>query len=207
MPSLVLASGSPRRQQLLRELGFDFITCATNIPEQRDVGERPRSYVQRLAETKARAGLTLVDEAGVVVLGADTIVVSGDEVLEKPADYDDFRRMMKQLSGSEHQTMTAVAVTNGETLHCEVETSTVVFVPLTDDDMQRYWATGEPQDKAGGYGIQGYAARFVRELRGTFHGVMGLPLVVTLDLLAAVDMHPNAPVAGVMAKSEKHCEC
>lgn len=183
---LLLASASPRRQELLTLLERPFQLVLPQVPEQRAQGEAPADYVQRLAKAKAHAGFMLATsqaEADYYVLGADTIVVAHQQVLEKPTDYNDFARMMALLSGQTHTVMTAVAVHDQRGVsHALVQTQ-VQFKPLTEAELQAYWTTGEPQDKAGGYGIQGRAGKFVTELRGSYSAVVGLPLYETEQLL------------------------
>lgn len=182
--NLVLASSSPRRQQLLKQIGVCFTTCAVDVPECREAGESPAVYAARLALSKARAGL--LRNPTRVVLGADTIVVHNGVVLEKPVDRDDGLAMLARLSDSRHSVVTAIALCNeDQVLQARCETM-VTFRTITPAEAQRYWTTGEPCDKAGGYGIQGFGAVFVRHLAGSYSNVVGLPLTETSDLLAQV---------------------
>ncbi|WP_348957886.1 nucleoside triphosphate pyrophosphatase [Enterobacter cloacae complex sp. Mu1197] len=183
MTSLYLASGSPRRQELLTQLGVSFERIVTGIEEKRAEGESAQQYVSRLAREKAQAGVASVSR-DLPVLGADTIVILNGEVLEKPHDADHAARMLRKLSGQTHQVMTAVALADRQhVLDCLVVTE-VTFRVLTDDDIAAYIASGEPMDKAGAYGIQGLGGCFVRKIHGSYHAVVGLPLVETYELLS-----------------------
>ncbi len=179
---LVLASQSPRRRELLQQLGLAFEVRPANTDEAVLAGEPARDYVLRVAREKARA----VD--GEVVLAADTAVVLAGEVLGKPADADDARRMLRALSGSRHEVLTGVCVRRaapGPGVELDVVVSTeVVFAALSTRAVDWYVATGEPLDKAGAYAIQGAGGAFVAEIRGSVSNVVGLPLVETAALLA-----------------------
>ncbi|HIA1059050.1 TPA: Maf family protein [Salmonella enterica subsp. enterica serovar Muenchen] len=191
MTTLYLASGSPRRQELLTQLGFSFEQVVPGIEEQRRAQESAQQYVVRLAREKAQAGVALVP-----VLGADTIVVLNGEVLEKPRDAAHAAEMLRLLSGNTHQVMTAVALADSQqTLDCLVVTE-VTFRTLSAQDITGYVASGEPLDKAGAYGIQGQGGCFVRKINGSYHAVVGLPLVETYELLS----HFNA----LRDKRDKH---
>lgn len=183
---LHLASQSPRRLALLRQLGVDPGVLDVDVPERRLPGEPPADYVSRVAREKAGAGLLKVVSApGAVVLGADTEVVLGDIVYGKPADADDAARMLRELSGREHRVLTVVwAVSAGREEHAACE-SIVRFAPLDPADIDAYVASGEPLGKAGAYAIQGRAAAFIEHLSGSYSGVMGLPLFETARLLRA----------------------
>ena len=183
MTSLYLASGSPRRQELLTQLGVSFERIVTGIEEKRAEGESAQQYVSRLAREKAQAGVALVPR-DLPVLGADTIVILNGEVLEKPHDTEHAARMLRKMSGQTHQVMTAVALADSQhVLDCLVVTD-VTFRVLTDDEIAAYIASGEPMDKAGAYGIQGLGGCFVRKINGSYHAVVGLPLVETYELLS-----------------------
>ncbi|CAI9389761.1 MULTISPECIES: Maf family protein [Citrobacter] len=183
MTSLYLASGSPRRQELLSQLGISFERIVTGIEETRGEGESAQQYVSRLAREKARAGVALTPR-DLPVLGADTIVILNGEVLEKPRDAHHAALMLRKLSGQTHQVMTAVALADSQyVLDCLVMTE-VTFRALTDADIADYIASGEPMDKAGAYGIQGQGGCFVRKINGSYHAVVGLPLVETYELLS-----------------------
>lgn len=182
MAHLYLASGSPRRAELLTQLGVQFDVVIPNIPEQRLPDESPADYVSRLALAKARAGeqLTAKDKA---VLGSDTIVVQGDEVFEKPTDFVDACRIWRLLSAKQHLVLTAVALVWGDLEQVVLVQTEVEFAALSDSEMRDYWASGEPQDKAGAYGIQGLGGQFVVAINGSYSAVVGLPLFQTKALI------------------------
>lgn len=183
MVSLYLASGSPRRRELLTQLGLHFERLSTQIEEKKQPDEEAEAYVRRLAREKAQAGVA-VAERDLPVLGADTIVVLNDEVLEKPASEAAAAAMLAKLSGQTHRVMTAVALADRhQQLDCLTITE-VTFRTLTAEDIAVYIASGEPMDKAGGYGIQGLGGNFVRKINGSYHAVVGLPLVETAELLS-----------------------
>ena len=183
MLSLYLASGSPRRRELLTQLGLHFERVITDVEELRREEESAQHYVRRLAREKALAGVAVAPQ-DLPVLGADTIVVLNGEVLEKPRDAADARAMLCKLSGHTHQVMTAVALADSQqALDCVVITD-VTFRTLTATDIDDYIATGEPMDKAGAYGIQGRGGNFVRKINGSYHAVVGLPLVETGELIS-----------------------
>ena len=183
MTSVYLASGSPRRQELLTQLGVSFERIVTGIEEKRAEGESARQYVSRLAREKAQAGVAQVPR-DLPVLGADTIVILNGEVLEKPRDAEHAANMLRKMSGQTHQVMTAVALADSQNvLDCLVVTD-VTFRVLTNDEIAAYIASGEPMDKAGAYGIQGLGGCFVRKINGSYHAVVGLPLVETYELLS-----------------------
>jgi septum formation protein len=181
MHTLVLASASPRRQELLALLQVPFLTEPANISEQRAAGESPADYVQRLAAEKAAAVASNHPQAG--VLGSDTIVVAGDTVMEKPTDFAHFSNMMQRLSGATHEVLTAVALHTPVGKWQTLVTTQVTFRNLSSTDIAAYWQTGEPHDKAGGYGIQGIAGKFVSHISGSYFAVVGLPLYETEQLL------------------------
>lgn len=183
MISLYLASGSPRRRELLTQLGLQFERLITDVEEQRQPEEAAEVYVRRLALDKARAGVAVAPQ-DLPVLGADTIVVLNNEVLEKPRDAAHAAQMLSQLSGQTHQVMTAVALADSaRKLDCLVTTD-VTFRNITAEEISHYIASGEPMDKAGAYGIQGLGGNFVRKINGSYHAVVGLPLVETNELLS-----------------------
>lgn len=185
MPALFLASASPRRRELLTQIGVPFSLLSVAIDETPQAGESPDTYVQRLAREKALAGLASVEQPAACVLGADTTVVLDGQILGKPADRADSLAMLQALSGREHQVMTAVALANNTECIVRLVVSRVQFRPITTDEAERYWASGEPADKAGGYAIQGLGAVFVSGLQGSYSGVVGLPLCETAQLLEA----------------------
>lgn len=184
MPDLYLASQSPRRRELLTQMGVDFDTLSVDVVEQRLPGETPADYVERLARDKALAGRdALGADAAVPVLGADTIGVCSGEVLEKPRDQAHAAEMLRMMSGRRHEVLTAVALSLGARVEtCLVRTS-VQFRELSENEISAYWHTGEPLDKAGGYGIQGLGGAFVERIEGSYSAVVGLPLAQTADLL------------------------
>nr|WP_286805945.1 MULTISPECIES: Maf family protein [unclassified Marinimicrobium] len=186
MTDLYLASQSPRRRELLGQLGVQFEPLTLSVPEERGVDEPPAQYVERLALEKARAGLALLGELGLPaapVLGSDTIGVCLGKVLEKPLGRDHALTMWRLMSGREHQVMTAVAVCSPEReAVCRV-TTTVWFRALDEREMEAYWASGEPRDKAGGYGIQGLGGVWVDRIEGSYSAVVGLPMAQTAELL------------------------
>jgi septum formation protein len=175
--TLTLASASPRRRQLLEMLGIPVRVVPSNILEVRRPAETPVDYVERLAREKA------LSVSGRLVLGADTTVVIRDEVLEKPIDAADALRMLKKLHGRTHQVVTSVALVAEETIHQATDVTNVVFRRLGDAFLEAYVATGEPMDKAGAYGIQGYGAALVERIEGDFFSVMGLPVRLVLNLM------------------------
>jgi len=183
MLSLYLASGSPRRRELLTQLGLRFERLSTQVAEEKRPEEAAAAYVMRLANEKALAGVAVAEQA-LPVLGADTIVVLNNEVLEKPADEAAAAAMLAKLSGQTHVVMTAIALADRQRqLDCLVTTE-VTFRILTAEDIAAYIASGEPMDKAGAYGIQGLGGNFVRKINGSYHAVVGLPLVETAELLS-----------------------
>ena len=182
-PDLILASASPRRQALLEQLGVRFSVLEQDIDESRRVGERPANYVRRLAQEKASSALNSLSSSNVVIIGADTSVVLDDLVLGKPRDEFHGKQMLMQLSGREHQVLSAVSVCSPDAFESALSVSTVTFRVISPLEASSYWATGEPIGKAGGYAIQGLAAVFVKYLAGSYSGVMGLPLFETAELL------------------------
>ncbi|UTW06752.1 Maf family protein [Pseudomonas benzenivorans] len=189
MATLYLASGSPRRRELLTQIGVPFTTRIAPIDETALPDEAPSAYVERLARGKALAALaTLEHTDDAVVLGADTAVVLDGRILGKPADRDEALATLAALSGREHQVLTAVALASASRVAVRVVVSRVSFRPLSGAEIAAYWASGEPGDKAGSYGIQGLAAVFVRQLQGSYSAVVGLPLCETAELLAEFDI-------------------
>lgn len=181
---LHLASQSPRRRQLLEQLGADFVVLDVDVLECRVPDESPRDYVSRVARDKARAGLASLGGApGAVVLGADTEVVLDGDVFGKPQDADDAAAMLRRLSGRTHEVISAVWLVDAVREQGEVCTSRVRFAALDEPTIAAYVATGEPFGKAGAYAIQGGGAVLVEHLAGSYTGVMGLPLFETARLL------------------------
>lgn len=195
-PQLVLASASPRRRELLGRLGRPFEVRTADVDETPAPGERPEDLVRRLAVAKAEAvaGRTGSEAADVVVIAADTVVAVDDAILGKPADDTDARRMLRALSGRTHEVLTGVAVARrgagAASISVEVARASVVFDDLTDADIDWYVATGEPADKAGGYGLQGRGGAFVVSVAGAPDTVIGLPLVVVRRLLRDAGVDP-----------------
>ncbi|EPN9384633.1 nucleoside triphosphate pyrophosphatase [Cronobacter malonaticus] len=183
MTDLYLASGSPRRQELLGMLGVTFERLVPGVEERRAEQEAPQDYVTRLARDKARAGVALAAR-DLPVLGADTIVVLDGDVLEKPRDSAHATEMLRRLSGQTHDVMTAVALADKQRVCERLVTTRVTFRALTAQDIAAYVESGEPMDKAGAYGIQGLGGCFVRRIEGSYHAVVGLPLVETWELLS-----------------------
>ena len=179
---LVLASSSPRRRELLAQAGYTFEVYPAHIDETRCADEDPSAYVARLALEKARAIHAQHPDA--IVLGADTTVVLNGEVLNKPQDREDAARMLRALSNNTHQVHTGIAVVTSSTQRTHVETTNVIFAPIPEDELAKYLATGDSLDKAGAYGIQGYAARWIPRIEGDYFNVMGLPVAATVRLLA-----------------------
>jgi septum formation protein len=183
---IYLASGSPRRRELLQQIGVTFQVLGADLDETALPGEAPVAYVSRLAQAKATLGWERSrDSGGVPVLAADTAVVLDARILGKPADMNDAIAMLLQLSGRAHQVLTAVALRTAAGLQVKVSHSTVTFRTIDSSEARAYWETGEPCDKAGAYAIQGYAAVFISDLKGSYSGVMGLPLFETAALLEA----------------------
>ena len=171
---LVLASQSPRRREILERAGIPFIVRVSPVEEIRAPGEHARDYVERLALAKAHAVACHADE---VVLGADTtVVVDGDVVLEKPVDHADAARMIRLLSGRSHQVFTGICLRTSGRFMIDLEETRVHFVVMSDREIADYVASGEPMDKAGAYGIQGRASKFIDRVEGCYLNVMGLPM-------------------------------
>lgn len=188
--TLVLASRSPRRQQLLEMLGIPILVAPADVQEIPLPRETPSAYSRRLARDKARA------VPGAYVLGADTIVVVDDEILEKPRDAEDALVMLRRLQGRWHEVITSVClIANGETYEAQDRTS-VEFRRADDNFLRDYIATGEPMDKAGAYGIQGYGAALIERVEGDFFSVMGLPLRLVLQLLEQAGAPYRFPTDG-----------
>lgn len=185
---LVLASASPRRQELLKDAGVEFVMRPANIPEIRLEGEAPQAFAERMAREKARA--IFKDIKNQCVLGADTVVtlaeasfVNHDFVLGKPEDQADAARMLRLLSGRKHQVVTGVCLIGKDFEDVRSETTTVYFSELSDSDIREYIATGEPMDKAGAYAIQGAASRWISKIEGDYSNVVGLPVALVLQML------------------------
>lgn len=181
---IYLASASPRRSQLLAQIGVAHAVRAASLDESRHAGEPPAEYVIRLARAKAETvweGLSRMERKP--VLGADTTVALDGDVLGKPLDKEDAVRMLARLAGRTHQVYTAVALRHDGGCDARLSVSDVTFRPLTPGECESYWETGEPADKAGGYAVQGRAAVFITRIAGSYSGIMGLPLAETAELL------------------------
>ena len=197
-PRIYLASQSPRRRELLKQIGVNFELLLLRTDSRRDMdvdetphaAEPPEDYVQRVCQAKAEAGyavLRLRNLPPFPVLAADTTVVLDGRIFGKPGNAEQAAAMLRQLSGCEHQVLSAVAIASGEHVEAALSTSTVRFAPLDEGHIQRYLLAHEYTDKAGGYGIQGRAGAFVEHLSGSYSGVMGLPLFETVQLLRHFD--------------------
>ncbi len=180
--TITLASASPRRSQLLDQIGVRHVVRAADLDESHRPGESPEHYAARLAAAKAEAVWAL--DASQPVLAADTAVALGTELFGKPADLNDCVRMLTALAGRTHRVLTAIAVRSSGGMAAALSVSDVSFRALSAAECRRYWQTGEPRGKAGGYAIQGLAATFITHLSGSYSGVMGLPLAETASLLA-----------------------
>jgi septum formation protein len=178
-PQLVLASASPRRAELLRAAGIEFSVRSADLDETQLPDETPPSYVLRLSREKALA----VAQPDELVLGADTTVVVNGEIAGKPADATDARRMLQMLGGDWHEVLTGVSLVKDTQVCSELAVTRVKFAPLSEAEIDWYIATHEPFDKAGAYGIQGYASRFVEQIEGNYANVVGLPVQVVYRLL------------------------
>lgn len=190
-PNLYLASASPRRRELLAQVGLVPEILVQDIDETQLAGESPENYVTRLARQKAQAAQRDPRcQQSLPVVAADTTVVCAGLALAKPESLDDARRMLRLLSGRTHQVLTAVAVAQGDLCEVALVATQVRFRALTDQEVDAYWATGEPRDKAGAYAIQGLGAMFISRIDGSYSGVMGLPLFETLQLLRKFGVNP-----------------
>ncbi len=177
---LVLASASPRRKELLNQAGYEFKVVPANIPEERLPDEDPTAFVTRLAQEKAQSVFDQLnrDAPGdpLLVLGADTIVLTHNEILGKPQDAEDAARMLRVLSGHTHQVITGICLISMQKTEVAAETTAVTMREISEAEIFAYIATGEPMDKAGAYAIQGYAARWIPRIEGCYFNVVGLPL-------------------------------
>ncbi len=196
---IFLASRSPRRRELLRQIGVghellvlrDAGNRGTDVDETPHDGETPRDYVLRVAIAKAQAGLVAARRAGGIVkpvLAADTTIALDGIIIGKPDDAEDATRILQALSGRSHVVITAVVMAFAERIETRVSESTVMMNTLDDGLIRRYIATGEPMDKAGAYAVQGRAAAFISRIEGSYSGIMGLPLAETVELLAAFNI-------------------
>jgi septum formation protein len=199
---IYLASSSPRRRDLLRQIGVNFdvlvfrsVECGrdADVDETPLSDETPERYVERVALAKACVGARCLTNRKLprrLVLAADTAIDVDGRIIGKPASVNDACDILRQLSGRNHRVLTAVALSDGERIQSRLSASEVKFCPLSENDIRRYVATGEPMDKAGAYGIQGHAAAFVMEIHGSYSGIMGLPLFETASLLEVFG-YPN----------------
>lgn len=179
---LLLASKSPRRQAILRQIGVNFTVIDVNVTELHRDGEKPIDFAVRLSQDKATAGCSVAQNC-LPVLGSDTIVVCDGQIMGKPGGLDDAKAMLMLLSGRAHHVVTAVSVMQGGKLKTRWNSTEVTFRQLSLHEIERYWQTGEPQDKAGAYGIQGLGAVFVERIVGSYSSVVGLPVHETVELL------------------------
>jgi len=185
MNTLYLASGSPRRRELLTQIGVPFTVVSAAIDETPFANESAVAYVERLARGKAMAGFAALGQASAAcVLGADTAVIVDGLILGKPVDQADALAMLMALAGSEHEVLTAIALTDGQRCETQCVSSLVRFRAISVEEATAYWRSGEPQDKAGGYAIQGLGSIFVTGLNGSYSAVVGLPVCETAQLLA-----------------------
>ena len=183
MLKIILASRSPRRAELLAAAGIPFEIFAIDIDETPRPAEDPAAYVERLAIAKANAVAAV--RPGEVVLGADTTVVLDGQILGKPVDEADAARMLRALSGRTHEVLTGVALVGPRGVHSAVEQTRVWISSMTDEDISRYVASGQPMDKAGAYGIQGLASCFIPRIEGSYTNVVGLPVALVSSILDA----------------------
>ena len=183
MRRLILASASPRRRELLAQAGFNFEVHPAHVNEDSRPNEDPISYVVRLARDKAQAVFTELNAPEAIVLGADTTVTLDGHILAKPEDAEDAARMLRMLSGRTHRVITGVAVATAKGTEVAAEVTGVQFVTLNDDEIAAYIATSEPMDKAGAYGIQGLAAKWIPRVQGCYFNVVGLPLALVSSML------------------------
>jgi septum formation protein len=179
--ALVLASSSPRRQELLHTAGIAFVVDPADLPESQRAGEEPLAFALRMAREKAQA--VFARRPNDVVLGADTIVVVDGKVLGKPSDAEDAARMLRLLSGRSHEVTTAVCLLGPRLEECASETTTVTMTPISEAEIEDYVASGEPLDKAGAYAVQGRASRWVSRIEGCYFNVVGLPVPRVYEML------------------------
>jgi len=183
-PRVYLASGSPRRSELLAQIGIEFDKLTIDVDESRLIDEMPLDYVQRIAQVKAKAGWAALGENELrPVIGADTSVIIGQDILGKPKNKAEAKTMLKRLSNNQHEVLTAVSLIYGEQVLTRVSYNKVTFAPLTEAELDWYITTGEGEDKAGSYAVQGLAALFIKKIEGSYSGIMGLPLRETMELL------------------------
>ncbi len=183
MTRVFLASTSPRRKELLAQLGVDFDVISIEVDETPHQFEKPVDYVQRVTKDKAQAGQRNLTDSAAIVVAADTSVIVNETILGKPDSLSQAKEMLKMLSGHTHQVLTAVAVASSMGVSIKLNTSTVTFAEISEDELDWYVATNEGMDKAGSYAVQGLAARFIERIEGSYSGIMGLPLRETGLLL------------------------
>ena len=186
---LILASASPRREKLLRQLGVNFVSEPQNIIEEKRIDESPEKFVKRMAEEKASSAFGKRKEKDIVVVASDTIVVCDKRVLGKPKDKSDGIKMLLTLSNKTHRVLSAVTVANTLRYKSTVSETSVSFREISEIEAECYWDSGEPEGKAGAYAIQGCGAVFVQSINGSYSGVMGLPLFQTAQLLSEFGIH------------------
>lgn len=189
---ILLASKSPRRQELLKQIGVDYQVINTDIDESVLPNEAPHDYVARMARTKALAAHSLLGNVAHPILTADTSVVKDHIILGKPENYADFCRMMNMLSQSTHQVLSAIAVQYHDHMIVKTSVSLVTFSHLPMTFIESYWATEEPCDKAGGYAIQGLMARYISQIEGSYSGIMGLPLFELSEALREIGYNDSS---------------
>lgn len=188
-PPVYLASASPRRRELLKQIGVDFSVLNVSVDETVYTAESPPDYARRIALAKASAGWSTLQADYRPVIGADTaVVLPSKQILGKPVNSQQAREFLKLLSGNQHQVLSAVAIVWQQQHWLSLQISDVQFKTLTEAEINWYLATGEGQDKAGGYAVQGLAAMFIEKISGSYSGVMGLPLFETSQLLQQVNM-------------------
>ena len=185
MRRLILASASPRRRELLAQAGFSFEVSPAHINEDLRSGEDPIGYVVRLAREKSETVYAQMKDAEAIVIGADTTVTLDGHILAKPDDAAEAARMLRMLSGRTHRVITGVAIASAAGVEVAAEVTGVQFLTLNDEEIAAYVATGEPMDKAGAYGIQGYAAKWIPRIEGCYFNVVGLPLALVSTMLDA----------------------
>jgi septum formation protein len=185
-PVLILASQSPRRKELLSQLGYQFLTISADIDESIIGNESPCDYVLRLAIEKAKV-VAQNQSTNSIVLGSDTSVIFEQHILGKPETIEDCCKQLLMLSNNTHQVLTAIAAVKNNKIYSAIISTDVTFKTLSIEEIQRYWQSGEPQDKAGSYGIQGIGGQFVTQINGSYSAVVGLPLYETAKLLAELD--------------------
>jgi septum formation protein len=187
---VILASSSPRRRELLSSVGIEFDVIPSHVPEEHQMGEAPEEYVARLSRDKARA--IAAKYPGQWVIAADTTVLLGDQLLEKPADDADARRMLATIAGRTHIVYTGVTIEHGEKKYRDtrVAESEVRMLPLSQEDIAWYVRTGEPLDKAGAYAVQGIGAMFIESIHGSYTNVVGLPLALLFQMLRNAGIDP-----------------